>query len=249
LNLRDAHHADHRFRDGCLPGLGQSSYPATVSLQVLVEVPGVEPGPAPHQGAAQTAMLHLDGVAEGARIERAPGRDARTKLGQPSIVDTCPWQELNLHARCGHASLSRVRLPVPPQGPVLPVEGSNLGLRVQSAVSLPTGPTGIGGLLPAQGSNLAPRSQSPPCCRLHQPGSSVVCECPYQDSNLDWTRSERAASSVGLQGHPPVAGGGACPGSRTRFLPLTRRVLCHVSLTGMAGVRLRGVDPDWPDLQ
>jgi hypothetical protein len=76
LNLRDAHHADHRFQDGCLPGLGQSSLHGDavviVIVVVVVEVSGVEPDPSPHQGAAQTAMLHLV-RAEGARIERAPG--------------------------------------------------------------------------------------------------------------------------------------------------------------------------------
>ena len=32
---------------------------AAVGVVALVEVPGVEPGPSPYQGAAQTAMLHL----------------------------------------------------------------------------------------------------------------------------------------------------------------------------------------------
>jgi hypothetical protein len=50
--------------------------------------------------------------------------------------------------------------------------------------------------LPVQGSNLGQRIQNPLCCQLHQPGLPY----PYQDLNLDWTRSERAASSVGLQG-------------------------------------------------
>lgn len=83
-NLRGAHHADHRFRDGCLSGLGQSS-----------------------------------------------------------LFFVCPWQESNLHTRCGCPVLSRVRLPCFATGAGLPVQGSNLGKRIQN----------------------------PWCCRLHQPGS------------------------------------------------------------------------------
>ena len=71
----------------------------------------------------------------------------------------------------GRAGLSRVRLPFRHRGAKLPAEGSNLGLRVQRAVSVPTGPTGIVVRLPVQGSNLGQRIQSPSCCRLHQPGS------------------------------------------------------------------------------
>jgi hypothetical protein len=65
--------------------------------------------------------------------------------------------------------------------PSLPVEGSNLGLRVQSAVSLPTGPTGSA--------------------------------YPHQDSNLDWTRSERVASPSWATGAWCVARPGVEPGS------------------------------------
>jgi hypothetical protein len=62
--------------------------------------------------------------------------------------------------------------------------------------------------------------------------------CPYQDSNLDWTGSEPVASTeIGLQGR------GASPGSRTPLLPLTRRLLCQMSLRGTEAVRCRGVEP------
>jgi hypothetical protein len=122
LNLRDAHHADHRFRDGCLPGLGQSSLHGDavviVIVVVVVEVSGVEPDPSPHQGAAQTAMLHLV-CAEGARIERAPGPSVpdhgvatRCLANSASPPRSCvPPAGVEPACPCGRAGLSRVRLP------------------------------------------------------------------------------------------------------------------------------------------
>ena len=77
-NLRGAVAPTTVFETAALPGSANPPYAApggraaAVGGVALVEVPGVEPGPSPYQGAAQTAMLHL-GCAEGARIERAPG--------------------------------------------------------------------------------------------------------------------------------------------------------------------------------
>lgn len=228
MNLRGAHHADHRFRDGCLTGLGQSSRHGNgIPLSWLSRCQESNLIRrfirALHRPPCSTSLS----CAEGARFERAPGCSVPDHglaarclawLGQPSKF-VCPWQELNLQTRCGRAGLGRVRLPVPPQGPCCQSRvRTSVG---QSAVSVPAGPTGIRGLccrLPVQGSNLGWRIQSPSCCRLHQPGMW----CPYQDLNLDWTRSERVASAVGLQGRRRTGRYGdrmrprASSGTRTR---------------------------------
>ena len=76
-NLRGARHADHRFRNGCLAGLGQSSlHDNGFVVSCVVEVPGVEPDPSLHRSAARAAMLHL---VFGAR--RARDSNVRRDLG------------------------------------------------------------------------------------------------------------------------------------------------------------------------
>lgn len=90
----------------------------------------------------------------------------------------------NPHARSGRAGLSRARLPFRHRA-MLPVEGSNLGLRGQSAVSMPTGPTGIG-----RGS----RSRD----RTWAYGSKIRCAAAYTN------RDRAARRSVG---HPRVERG------------------------------------------
>ena len=96
LNLRDAHHADHRCRDGCLPGLGQSS-----------------------------------------------------------TLDTCPWQELNLHTRLWAREFESRASACSATGAVLPTAPTGSDCvraltrirtwteRVLSALPLPLGYKGI----------------------------------------------------------------------------------------------------------
>ncbi len=129
MNLRGAHHADHRFRDGCLTGLGQSSRHGNgIPLSWLSRCQESNLIRrfirALHRPPCSTSLS----CAEGARFERAPGCSVPDHglaarclawLGQPSKF-VCPWQELNLQTRCGRAGLGRVRLPVPPQGPCCP---------------------------------------------------------------------------------------------------------------------------------
>lgn len=56
---------------------------------------------------------------------------------------------------------------------MLPVEGSNLGLRGQNAVSMPAGPTGIadGGVAPGPGIEPGRTVPKTVVLPLHQPGS------------------------------------------------------------------------------
>ena len=106
--------ADHRFRDGCLARLGQSSI---VDIQLSVEAPGVEPGPTPYQGVTQTAMLHLvhlrGGRADRTRAGLSPGprvsNPVPSPLGQPS---TCPLNSARqLGRRLGRSTRPFPRAP------------------------------------------------------------------------------------------------------------------------------------------
>jgi len=103
--------ADHRFRDGCLTGLGQSSSRGARSRTWSGALSGrcTDRHAPPRRRAA-----------EGARIERAPDLEPGPRISNP-----VPYRSAS-----------------PPN--VLLVEGSNLGLRVQSPASVPAGPTSIG---------------------------------------------------------------------------------------------------------
>lgn len=64
----------------------------------------------------------------------------------------------------------------------------------------------------------------------------VVGACPHQDSNLDWTRSERVASAVGLRGR-------ADPGSRTPTVMALNHVPLPVGLDPRCSERPEGIEP------
>lgn len=109
------------------------------------------------------------------------GRADRTRAGTP-----CPGPRGSNPVPCHSASPPRGRADTP----LLPVEGSNLGLRSQNPVSVPTGPTGIVG---APGPGLEPGLTTSKAAVL--PDYTNRDQCPYQDSNLDRTDSESAAST------------------------------------------------------
>ena len=68
------------------------------------------------------------------------------------------------------------------------------------------------------------------------PDAVVVVQCPHQDSNLDWTRSERVASAVGLRGR-------ADPGSRTPTVMALNHVPLPVGLDPLQSERPEGIEP------
>lgn len=74
--------------------------------------------------------------------------------------------------------------------------------------------------------------------RLRTGASPVVqlSACPHRDSNLDWTRSERVASSVGLQGR-------ADPGIRTPTVMALNHVPLPVGLDPLRASGRRASNP------
>ena len=74
--------------------------------------------------------------------------------------------------------------------------------------------------------------------RLRTGASPVVqlSACPHRDSNLDWTRSERVASSVGLQGR-------ADPGIRTPTVVALNHVPLPVGPDPLSSERPEGIEP------
>lgn len=95
-------------------------------------------------------------------------------LARPALQGACPRQESNLYARHrGRAGLSRVRLPFR-HGGVAARRGFEpriSAIRARCRASWTNGHRE--GRLPVQGSNLGSRIQSPACCQLHQPGMCV----------------------------------------------------------------------------
>lgn len=215
-NLRDAPAPTTVFETAAFP-LGQSSNTTAtagaVAEVVVVEVPGVEPGPSPYQGAAQTAMLHLVKGAEGARIERAPGirpdlglaiRCLTSSASPPWVFDAvlgAPGRSRTCMPASGRAGLSRVRVPVPPQGLRCRYGCPS---RVRTSVSAArtrcpchldqraTASVRVSAWAPGPGVEPGLTDPKSAVLPLHQPGPAW---CPHQDSNLDWTRSGRAAST------------------------------------------------------
>lgn len=73
--------------------------------------------------------------------------------------------------------------------------------------------------------------------RRRVPLRCSVVECPHQDSNLDWTRSERVASPVGLRGR-------ADPGSRTPTVMALNHVPLPVGLDPLLACDIQSCGTD-----
>jgi hypothetical protein len=79
--------------------------------------------------------------------------------------------------------------------------------------------------------------------QLGQP--SMSCGCPARDRTSVSAFRARCPCQLDQRASCSAAPGGACPGTRTLYLPFTRRVLIRSSSTGMT-CGCGESNPDWP---